>query len=668
MIRDDRALEPMSRTKYGSRCAGVALTLLLLFVGCAQQRYITVRERPNPFLAGPLSLVSRKEPKPTSRTLQLLRRYDLLDLQERKPEIALTKLQQEIEADPNPDKICSYAELSYLDGQRLEAKNKPKDALDAYAAAVAHAYWFLLDPRLDRFRNPYDPEFRRACDLYNDSLAAAMRLVIKQNKLRPGETQIIQTGKKQFQVQVVLRGPWHSEDIDRLEFVGDYKIEAGLSNQYHTYGLGVPLIAVRANHKEESPAERYYPPGLCFPVTAFLRVENQTREQVNANVHRCTLELYDPLFSSEIAVCNRLVPLETDLTVPLAYFLDSPAFKEKDLATVGLLNPNKAQGIKGLYMVEPFDPNRIPVVMVHGLWSSPTTWMEMFNDLRAFPEIRSRFQFWFFLYPTGQPFWVSAAQLRDTLAEVRATLDPQIRNSNLDQLVLVGHSMGGLVSMLQTLESGDDFWRLLSDKPLEDIRATPEEKARLAKSFYFHPNPSVKQVVTIGTPHRGSDFANEATRELGRRLIRLPEMMMELGTKLSLTNPGYFTNKDLLTMTTSIDSLAPDCPIFPVMLRAPRATWVSYHNVIGLVPRRTILGRVSEEGDGVVSLKSAKLPNAASEIAVAADHLVVHRHPLAILEVRRILLEHLSAISAPNAFAAVQPAANLGPAFVPASR
>ncbi|MCP6769691.1 hypothetical protein NL529_33075, partial [Klebsiella pneumoniae] len=81
----------------------------------------------------------------------------------------------------------------------------PKDALDAYATSVAHAYWFLLDPRLDRFRNPYDPEFRRACDLYNDSLGAAMRLVVKQNRLRPGETQIIQTGKKQFQVHVVLR-------------------------------------------------------------------------------------------------------------------------------------------------------------------------------------------------------------------------------------------------------------------------------------------------------------------------------------------------------------------------------------------------------------------------------------------------------------------------------
>jgi pimeloyl-ACP methyl ester carboxylesterase len=656
--RDAHPRRLLARAARG--CATLALLLVaMLSAGCAQQRYIRLRERHQGPLASSMALLTRKEPKPTPRTAQLLRRYDLVSLQNKNPEIALVKLQQEVEADPDPDKICSYAELSYLEGKRLEGHGKPKDALDSYATSVAHAYWFLLDPKLDRFRNPYDPEFRRACDLYNDSLAAAMRIVIKQNKLRPGETQIIQTGKKQFQMQVVLRGPWHPEDIERLEFVQDYEIEGGLSNQYHTYGLGVPLIAVRANHPEESPAERYYPPGLCFPVTAFLRVEAQTPEQASADVHRCTLELYDPLFSSDIAVCNRLVPLETDLTLPLAYFLDNPAFREKDLATIGLFDPNRAQGIKGLYMVEPYDPNRIPVVMVHGLWSSPTTWMEMFNDLRAFPEIRSRFQFWFFLYPTGEPFWISGARLRDTLAEVRETLDPQIRNPNLDQLVLVGHSMGGLVSTLQTIESGDDFWRLLSDRPIEDLRATPEEKARLAKSFYFHPNSSVRRVVTIGTPHRGSTFANDYTRGLSRRLIKLPEMMLELGTKLSLTNPGFFRDKDLLTMTTSIDSLSPNCPIFPVMLRAPRADWTRFHNIVGVVPRRTILGRVSEEGDGVVSYQSAHLDYAASEIVVAADHLEVHRHPLAILEVRRILLEH---VSSPN----LQPIATAPTAAPPA--
>jgi hypothetical protein len=309
-----------------------------------------------------------------------------------------------------------------------------------------------------------------------------------------------------------------------------------------------------------------------------------------------------------------------------------------------LLNPNQAQGIKGLYMVEPFDPNRVPVVMVHGLWSSPTTWMEMFNDLRAFPEIRSRYQFWFFLYPTGQPFWTSAAQLRDTLVEVRTVLDPAGENSRLNELVLVGHSMGGLVSRLQTLESGDEFWRVVSDKPLEELKATPAEQNKLAKCFYFHPNPAVKRVVTIGTPHMGSTSSNDYTQYLGRSLITLPEMMVDLSNKLIRDNPGAFRDTDLLTMTTSIDSLSPKCPIFPVMHAAPKAEWTRYHNIVGVVPSKTWLGSVSEVGDGVVEVSSARLEGAASEIDVPSDHLVVHQHPLAILEVRRILLEHAAGV------------------------
>ncbi len=617
----------------------VALALVYFSAGCAQRRYITLRDRPNNVLTAPLALLSRSGPKATARTEQLLRRYDLVGELKEDPRSALTKLQAQIALEPTPEKICSYAELAYIQGKRLEAGNNHKDALDHFGAAVAHAYWYLLDPNLDRFRNPYDPQFRRACDLYNESLESALRIVQRAGRLKPGETQIIQTGSQQYAVEMQLRGPWRPEDLEKLEFVSDFELGPGLTNRHHTYGLGVPLVAVRRRHEGESPAERYYPPGLSFPVTAFLRVERQTPTEAG-NLHHCVLELYDPLYASNLEVCNRLVPLETDLTTPLAYFLDHPSFRETDISTFGLLRPGQAQGIKGLYMVEPYDPNRIPVVMVHGLWSSPTAWMEMFNDLRSFSEIRSKYQFWFFLYPTGQPFWASAAQLRDTLVEVRTVLDPAGQNPQLAELVLVGHSMGGLVSRLQTIESGDSFWRLVSDRPLEELKATPVEQNKLAKCFYFHPNPAVKRVVTIGTPHHGSTSSNDYTQYLGRSLIRLPEMMVELSNKLIRENPGAFRNTELLTMTTSIDSLSPKCPIFPVLNASESAAWTRYHNIVGVVPSKTWLGSVAEVGDGVVGRESARLEGAASEIEVPADHLVVHQHPLAILEVRRILLEH----------------------------
>jgi pimeloyl-ACP methyl ester carboxylesterase len=632
------------------------LVLLLLVaapVGCASQHFLTRRDVPRSALAAQLKLVSRSGPAPTERTEQLLRRYGLARLQEKEPGEALARLQEQMQAEPSADKMYSYAELSFIQGNKLEAAGDEKAALDQYGASVAHSYLYLFDPGLDLFRNPYDPQFRRACDLYNSGLESAMRLANKQKKLRPGELQVIQTGKKQLHVQVAVRGPWRDEDVDRLEFVNDYEITNGLSNHHHTYGLGVPLIAVRRKPERAGEHEKYYPPGLSFATTAFLRVMPDTPEDVSSNVHRCLLELHDPQQSHDISVCNRLVPLETDLSTPLAHFLDDPAFRERSDATLGLLNVAGAQdkGLKGLYMLEPYDPKRIPVIMVHGLWSNPTTWMEMFNDLRFFPEIRGRFQFWFFQYPSGQPFWISAMQLRETLSDLHETLDPQHSNPNLDQLVLVGHSMGGLVSKMQTLESRDDFWHILSDRPFEELKIGAEQRNRLAKVVYFHPSPSVTRVITMGTPHRGSDFANDYTRLIGKKLIELPEKMLEMNSQLIRDNPDFFRDTELMTTTTSIDSLSPACPIFPVMLAAPKSPKTKFHNVVGVLPQDDWIGRFSDEGDGVVSLKSARLDDVASEVIVPADHMNVHRHPLGVLEVRRILLEHLMQLPS-NALAA----------------
>jgi pimeloyl-ACP methyl ester carboxylesterase len=633
------------------------LVLLLAFLaaapGCAQ-RYITLRKVPKNPLEGPLNLLSRSGPKPTRRTEMLLRRYDLLDTQEKNPQLALVSLRQQVTEEPTSDKVYAVAELAYLDAKRKQDAGQIKEALDLYGAAVAYSYRYLFEPGLDRFRNPYDPQFRRACDLYNSSLEGALRIAIQQGKVKPGQAQTIETASQKFRLDIEVKGPWHPEDLNRLEFVSDYEIAGGLTNLHHTYGLGVPLIAVRAKHEEEDAAEKFYPPGLSFPVTAFLRVAADSNPESNG-VHHCVLELHDPLHATTLSVCDRLVPLETDLTTPLAFFLDNPAFKAQDISTDGLFNPGGATEtkIKGMYMVEPYDPNKIPVVMVHGLWSSPTTWMEMFNDLRSFPEIRDRYQFWFYLYPTGQPFWVSAAQMRDDLADVRRKLDPGGQNGNLDQMVLVGHSMGGLVSKLQTLESGDDFWHILSDKPLSDLKAADQDREKLARLVYFHPNPAVKRIITIGTPHHGSDFANDYTRLFFRKFIHLPDMLTELTNKLVVANPGFFKNTAMLTTTTSIDSLAPNDPIFPVMVTAQKGPGVKYHNIVGRIDRSGFVKQWTEDGDGIVSYKSAHLDDVMSERPVTADHLAVHRHPLATLEVRRILLEHMNELPA---LAAPQPA------------
>jgi pimeloyl-ACP methyl ester carboxylesterase len=246
------------------------------------------------------------------------------------------------------------------------------------------------------------------------------------------------------------------------------------------------------------------------------------------------------------------------------------------------------------------------------------------------------------LYPTGQPFWLSAAQLRKDLAEAREVLDPQHREAALDQMVLIGHSMGGLLSHLQTVESGDDFWKLVSGESFDGVQAAPEVKQKLREAFFFDPNPSVRRVVTIGTPHRGSSFSNQTTQWLLGKLIHLPQMLVNSQQKLFRDNPKAFAGRSLLKVDTSVDSLSPECPVFPVLLASRHLPAVQYHNIVGVVPQTGWLSSFLAGGDGVVSQESAHLDGAASELIVPADHSSVHSHPAAVLEVRRILLEHLA--------------------------
>ncbi len=618
------------------------LCCALLSNGCATQKYVQLRSNPFNPLTEKLNLAARSGPNVTERTQSLLRHYALLDLYHSDPNECLLQLQEVASDEKEAEKIYAISELAYIIGKKAEKVKDLSTALDMYGVSVSNAYLYLFCPDLDLTRNPYDPQFRGACDLYNASLEATLRLVSKQGNLRPGRSYRVRSANKDIDVQVVARGSWQDADFEQLKFCSDYQV-SGFDATNLSFGVGVPMIAVRRPNQNNHASEKYYPEGLSFPVTALLRVISPTLHMARASQYRhpCVLELHDPLDSTDIQLNSRLVPLQSDLSTPLAYFLDNPKFREQTNSTLGLLDPSKTEKLRGIYMLEPFDPNRIPVVMVHGLWSSPLTWMPMFNDLRSFQELRRNYQFWFYQYPTGQPFWVSATQMRSDLHELRQNLDPQFQCAVLDNMVLVGHSMGGLVARMQTIQSGDEFWKILSDKPFNSIQGDETELQRLAAALYFHPNPAVKRVVTIGTPHRGSDYANNATRWIGRKLIKLPSSITDVGNSLIRQNPGVFHNTEILTMTTSIDSLSPESPIFPTMLRAPRAPWVQYHNIVGVVPQSNWFHSSREQSDGVVNVPSAMMDDVASEIMVESKHQEIHTKPRAILEVRRILVDHL---------------------------
>ena len=363
--------------------------------------------------------------RPGERTLETLKRHDIERRYRRDVEGAIASLEKVARVNPDSDVVYALAELSWIEGNRLDRWRKP-GAIDKYVDSVAYAYDFLFDPDLAPGRQPSDPRFRQACDLYNGGLDRLIRAAQSDGQIMPEGTVTLKVhGRKQV-LRVSLRdSPWTPADVDQIILASDFKV-TGLDTRNYHYGLGVPLIGI---HKPKEPGkegvERFYPPEMAFPLTAFLRPNSRLRDPA-ADVgepRECTLELVDPIRVPKVGTPPAELPVEADFSTPLAYM-----WSRTDLNRYrwnGLFRPGAAMGRANLMLLRPYEPGKIPVVMVHGLISSPLAWIPMINELLRDPIIHQRYQFMLYMYPTGVPLPIAAAGLRESLLEAQRMYDPE---------------------------------------------------------------------------------------------------------------------------------------------------------------------------------------------------------------------------------------------------
>jgi pimeloyl-ACP methyl ester carboxylesterase len=405
--------------------------------------------------------------------------------------------------------------------------------------------------------------------------------------------------------------------------------EKGLRHEYKVAGKGTPLVIYDKN-PEITPKEKHYPnSGIVIGLTAV----KETRPG-----RLPLLKLYDPFDPAVVRSAAGPDPIAADYTATLAV-LFSHARKVAGSSFEAFIRPDNPRFATGIYLIHPYDPNKIPILFVHGLLSSPLSWQNLTNDLCSDPKILEHYQPWFFLYPTGQPVLESAAQLREELERTQRLFDPNGSAIASRHVVVVAHSMGGLLAHTLVSDSGDALWNTFANRPLNSLALPPNEKDLVLKYFFFRHQPAIDRVIFLAVPHRGSYLAGGIVGSVGNRLIRHSHgpasVLKEFRTQYPGTLTPYFARISTRGPTGLI-SLAPN-PLLDSLANLPIK--VPFHSIIGYLGDNELV----ESSDGVVDYESSHLDGAESEKIIPAGHAPLIAHPETVAEIKRILEENIGA-------------------------
>ncbi len=567
--------------------------------------------------------------EPSSASTQILNHRNLFELYEDDPDAAIGFLRADLLATTEQDDLLfALAELEFHRGQRM----RRGDARPHFLASAFYAQAFVVSVSGDEVEIALDPRLRLAADLYNRGLALGLAtddgdyVDITPRRLPMSFGELV-LGRDEADLL------WGGYQMTNFVPVAELKVR-GLRNRYRSPGIGVPLAAslepVVFEDSERRRAGRISG-GVRVAATALVLFRGGL-QKFDGEIVGGELRLFTLDDATTAVVGDRVLPLEYEPTAALAFGLAeaSPWRFERRGFLSGDFGKDRERGLR---MLAPYDPARIPVVFVHGTASSPARWAEMVNHLRSDPVILARYQFWIFQYNTGNPIPFSAGLLRQSLIDLVAKIDPDGDDENLRRMVVIGHSQGGLLTKLCVVESGDAFWEGISTAPVEALDLRPETLEIVERSLFFEPLPFVKRVIFIATPHRGSFVADRRLVRFATRFIAMPGDLVDAAGDLFAEDDDRILLRGLDDMPSSLDNMTSDNRFGRILAELPISAGVEAHSIIAVLEDRDDL----ESGDdGVVTVESARLEGVESELIVRSGHST-QLHPLTIGEVRRIL-------------------------------
>lgn len=563
-------------------------------------------------------------------------------------------------------RLAALAELWVQQAITLAGETPPgSDAqIDAWLEAARHAYAYLFFSERRPGERAFEDRQTQVRDYYNHAVQQGAIGLFQRTAEAP---RVLDAGGVArvagWTLETDLSGIRMPEGVVLPEeLVPAASLDfSGLRSVYRRDGFGAELVAVMdrdpmtampAPEPQQAGAGPQPPaPGQVHraqhgkvfsempspALTVLFRFPGEDLAQVMA-ARDVLVSAHDPYRESAIELHGLRVPLAANYTAGYGLWLARSGFARQSLQTLF----GRGNGIDRahLYLMQPYDPDRRIIVMVHGLASSPEAWVNVANEIMGDEALRQHFQVWQVYYPTNLPIAYNHASLRRALGETLRNFDPAGTATASRDMVVIGHSMGGVLSRLLVSSSGDTLWQeLVASREIGRDRLA-RIRTRLEPMLRFEPFPGVERVILIAAPHRGTDVAGGRLGRLFSRLVRLPLTLLEGFDDVlrELAGAGDSDRRKPPSLPNSIDNLSRDDPFVRAAATLPISPRVRYHTIIA---RRDPALPLAESDDGLVPYCSAHLPGAVSEKVIESGHSVQETAE-AILEIRRILHEDLA--------------------------
>ena len=408
---------------------------------------------------------------------------------------------------------------------------------------------------------------------------------------------------------------------DRFEFRGTLVGQRTLKD-----GLGAPMVI----------ASKDIDPTKFDPFIQGKNVYYGVTEVLQFKGRNCTAAYVDPLATETVNFAGHTYPVAADFTAPLALALAELKPREKEIQR--LVRPEEFASTTRLARLQPYDPSKIPILCIHGLGDSQATWAPLIESLRADPTIRKNYQVWFFGYPTGYPYPLMAAVLRKQMDAINSYYPGHKR------IVVIGHSMGGMIARELITDSGMKIWNAYYDMPPAKLPVSEETRRIFSSAFIFLHRPEIARVIFLSASHRGADHATGFGASILSKIIggnpTAPGLAIDQAKAVSLMKPDFAGDK-LKRIPNSIDALKPGNRFVTTIDSIPTTKGVPFNSIIGDRGKGGNLDHTPPVStDGLVPYWSSHLDGAESELIVPSGHWS-NQYPTAIAEVKRILLKHL---------------------------